>query len=134
MAATGARLVKTLGDEVLFVAEDAEAAAETALRLHAANAEDPDVPELRIGLATGQVLSRMGDVFGTTVNLAARLTSMAHPGSTLCDRATAEALADTGSVQTGRVGVRAITPRPLRGLGLVRPFIIEGGPPVQVAR
>ena len=59
------------GDEVLFVATGAEQAADIAVRLHATHAEDDSVPEMRIGLATGQVLSRMGDVFGTTVTLAA---------------------------------------------------------------
>ena len=54
---------------------------------------DEAVPDLRVGLATGLVIARMGDVFGTTVNLASRLTSLARPASALVDVATAEDLA-----------------------------------------
>jgi adenylate cyclase len=116
VAASGARLVKTLGDEVMFVAETPEAAAAAALALQDAFADDPDVPELRVGLATGLVIGRMGDVFGTTVNLASRLTSLARPGSVLVDPATA---ADVEG--DPRFTTSALWPRPVRGLGLVEP-------------
>lgn len=119
VAATGARLVKTLGDEVLFLADEAAQAAETALRLHESHAHDPGVPEMRVGLATGEVLSRMGDVFGSTVNLASRLTALARPGSTLVDGVTAHALEDEVAFR-----VRAIRPRNARGIGLVRPYVL----------
>jgi adenylate cyclase len=131
VAMTGARLVKTLGDEILFVAEDPWQAAETSLRLHEAHREDDSIPELRIGLATGEVVSRMGDVFGTTVNTASRLTALAAPGTTWCDRATADALRAAGpeaAGETGRVVVhaKALGPRALRGLGMARPYEITG--------
>ena len=57
VAAADGRLVKSVGDEVLFVASTAEQAAEIAVDLHAIHAEDDSVPEMRIGLATGQVVS-----------------------------------------------------------------------------
>lgn len=117
VAGTGATLVKTVGDEILFVADDASTAAETALGLHDAHARDPDVPEMRIGLASGPVLRRMGDVFGSTVNLASRLTALARPDSTLVDAATAAQL----SVLPG-VGLRQLAPRRVRGLGVIRVF------------
>jgi adenylate cyclase len=117
VAATGATLVKTVGDEILFVADDAVTAAETALGLHGAHARDPDVPEMRIGLASGPVLRRMGDVFGSTVNLASRLTALARPDSTLVDAATAAQL----SVEPG-MGLRQLAPRRVRGLGVIRVF------------
>lgn len=120
VAGAGGRLVKTLGDEVLFVSDTAEAGAEAALALIDTLAGDEAVPELRIGLATGLVVGRMGDVFGTTVNLASRLTSLARPGSVLCDAVTAERLADHPGIETS-----ALWRRPLRGLGLVEPFALR---------
>lgn len=80
VAARGGRLIKTLGDEVLYAADDAAVAAEIALRLIETMANDETMPELRVGIAFGTVTTRMGDVFGTTVNLASRLTSIA-PGT-----------------------------------------------------
>ena len=90
VTAAGARLVKTLGDEVLLIAERPLSAVDAGLALVDAFVEDEQVPELRVGLATGLVISRMGDVFGTTVNLASRLTSLARPGTVLVDKTTAE--------------------------------------------
>ena len=126
VAAADGRLVKSVGDEVLFVASTAEQAAEIAVDLHAIHAEDDSVPEMRIGLATGQVVSRMGDVFGTTVNLASRLTALAKPGSTLIDAETKGLLeADV------RYTLRSQRGRPVRGFGVVRPFVLtRATPPV----
>ncbi|MDX6285599.1 MAG: adenylate cyclase [Frankiales bacterium] len=94
MAEYGGRIVKTLGDEVFFVADEARAAAEIALRLVESHSKDQDLPDLRAGLACGPVLSRYGDVFGEPVNIASRLTSLARPGTVLVDRAVATALAE----------------------------------------
>ena len=72
----GTRVVKLLGDEAMFVSGSPEEAAAIACAL----VGDPDLPELRVGLATGAVLTRGGDVFGSTVNLAARLVELGrHP-------------------------------------------------------
>ncbi len=120
VAAAGGRLVKTVGDEILFVAARAEEAAEIALRLHETHADDDSVPEVRVGLATGQVLSRMGDVFGTTVNLASRLTAMAKPGGTLVDAETRAQLAEDP-----RFNLRGQRGRPVRGFGVLRCFVLS---------
>jgi adenylate cyclase len=120
VTAAGARLVKTLGDEVLFLADSPGSAAEAALTLLEAFGGDDAVPDLRIGLATGLVIARMGDVFGTTVNLASRLTSLARPASALVDVATAEDLAGDPRFET-----LALWRRPLRGLGLVEPHLLR---------
>jgi adenylate cyclase len=117
IAANGATLVKTVGDEILFVSDNAATAAGTALDLHDAHARDPDVPEMRIGLASGPVLRRMGDVFGSTVNLASRLTALARPDATLVDASTAAQL----SVIPG-CALRQLAPRRVRGLGVIRVF------------
>lgn len=86
------RVVKTVGDEVLFVADTASDAAEIALRLADPDRETDGLPILRVGLAMGQVLSRFGDVYGSVVNLAARLTALARPGTVLIDKELADAL------------------------------------------
>ena len=83
----GGRIIKTIGDEVLFVADDAVTAAEIALVMTARGADEDDpFPSVRAGVAHGPVVSRLGDVFGATVNIASRLTSVARPGSVLVDR------------------------------------------------
>lgn len=120
VAATGAELVKTVGDEILFVAPDPVTAARTALGLHRAHADDPDVPEMRVGLATGPMLRRMGDVFGSTVNLASRFTALARPGTTLVDAVTARALSHAGGYL-----LRQTPPRRVRGVGIVRAFALQ---------
>lgn len=120
VAAGGGRLVKTVGDEVLFTTDAAENAAEIALRLHETHSEDETVPEMRVGLATGQVVSRMGDVFGTTVNLASRLTAMAKPGGTLVDAETRGQLRGLD-----RYSLRAQRGRPVRGFGILRPYVLN---------
>ena len=71
------------GHEVLFVADSAGDAARIGLELAETMAEDPILPDVRVGIATGTVLTRMGDVFGRTVNLASRLTALAAPGTVM---------------------------------------------------
>jgi adenylate cyclase len=80
------RVVKTVGDEVLFVADSAPDGVEIALQLVERLAATASLPELRIGLAVGEVVTRFGDVYGEAVNIAARLTAHARPGRILVDR------------------------------------------------
>ena len=82
----GGRVIKTIGDEILFVADRSEQGARIALDLIDAEDLVEDFPTLRVGLAYGPVLARVGDVFGPVVNIAARLTSLARPGRVLVDR------------------------------------------------
>ncbi|MFL6119848.1 adenylate/guanylate cyclase domain-containing protein [Actinophytocola sp.] len=86
------RIVKMLGDEVLFVADSPADGAEIALTLIARAEQADGVPTLRAGLAYGRVLSRFGDVYGPVVNIASRLTSVARPGTVLVDLEMTEAL------------------------------------------
>lgn len=90
----GGQIVKTIGDEVLFVASEPRDGAEIALELLAAAGTSEVLPSLRVGLAAGPVVSRLGDVFGQTVNIASRLTSLARTDSVLVDEQLREALAD----------------------------------------
>jgi adenylate cyclase len=83
VTANGGRVVKTVGDEVMFVADDLTSAAEIALAL----AEPPDdLPRMSVGVAYGPVLPWLGDVFGEVVNIAARLCGLANAGTVLIDR------------------------------------------------
>ncbi|MGB7979720.1 MAG: adenylate/guanylate cyclase domain-containing protein [Candidatus Nanopelagicales bacterium] len=115
VASHGGRLVKTLGDEVMFVAPRADDAVAIAVAMHGMVAPGMTELSLRIGLASGRLISRMGDFYGGTVNLASRLTAIARPGGTLIDPLTEEALVDREHYV-----LRHMRPRPLRGLGLVR--------------
>jgi adenylate cyclase len=89
----GGRVIKNIGDEVLFVVDDVAQAADVALTMTARGSDpDDDFPEVRAGLAYGDVVSRLGDVFGPTVNIASRLTSVARPGTVVIDRGARDAL------------------------------------------
>ncbi|WP_406374272.1 adenylate/guanylate cyclase domain-containing protein [Streptomyces sp. NBC_00647] len=145
VAAHGGRLIKTLGDEVLYSADDAGVAAEIALRLIETMANDETMPELRVGIAFGTVTTRMGDVFGTTVNLASRLTSIAPRDAVLVDGAFAEELTRTGDAPASeaeaaeaaataekegeeppsyRFALQPMWQRPVRGLGVIEPWLL----------
>jgi adenylate cyclase len=117
IAEAGGRVVKTIGDEVMFVADDPGAGADIGLRLSEEVGGEADLPELRVGLACGPVVSRMGDVYGEPANVAARLTTLARPGSVLVDRHLADALGDDD-----RWRVRRVAPRPVRGYSMLAPY------------
>ena len=86
------RIIKTIGDEVLFVADTSEDIARIGLELTEEGEDDEEFPELRVGLAWGPALARLGDVLGPVVNVASRLTSTTRPGRVLIDRALADEL------------------------------------------
>ena len=92
MVSPPVRLVKMVGDAAMFVSPDGEAAMSAAIDMvAAAEAEDDDFPELRAGLARGVALPRGGDWYGRPVNMAARITGIARPGSVLASEAAREA-------------------------------------------
>ena len=74
------QVVKTIGDEALFVAEAGLDACQIALSL-AEEFGHGQLPQVRVGLASGEVLSIFGDVYGPDVNLAARLVAVADPST-----------------------------------------------------
>jgi adenylate cyclase len=124
VAAHGGRVIKTVGDEVLFAAGTPAAAAAIALDIASTMAEDDLLPDVRSGLATGPVVMRLGDVFGTTVNRASRLTGIAHPGTVLVDDTTAAALDAVSGFE-----LEVLRRRPVRGLGRVRPWRLQRASP-----
>lgn len=103
VAGAGGRIIKTIGDEVMFATDDAPAAARVALELARRHAEDQTFPQIRAGVALGPVLSRLGDLFGETVNVASRLTSLARPGTLLVNRALSEVLQGADDLVVRRV-------------------------------
>jgi adenylate cyclase len=119
IAGMSGRVIKTLGDSVLFVAESATAGVETALRIVDAISADDTLPDVRVGMASGPVITRMGDVFGSPVNLAARLTAVARRNRVIIDEDTAARL------PRDRYSVRALPPRPLRGFGTMEPLAVR---------
>ncbi len=83
------RVVKFIGDEVMFVTGDAASACDIALTLIERFADD-DAVTPRAGLAEGEMLDRGGDYYGPVVNLAARLAELAVPNEVLVSADLAE--------------------------------------------
>jgi len=119
VTAHGGRIIKTVGDEILFSNREAAPAAATALDLVDAMSDDDVLPDVRVGMAAGPVLSRLGDVFGTTVNRASRLTSIAQPGNVLIDGQMAHSLDSVSGFDLTPLRSRA-----LRGVGKVKPYVL----------
>lgn len=122
IAVGGGHLVKTVGDEVLFNAETPEAGADIGLALSQALSDDPVLPSARVSVVWGRVLSRLGDIYGPTVNLAARLTALADPGTVLVDQLTANVLADDE-----RYILIPQPPQSVRGFGPINPSMLLRG-------
>lgn len=118
----GGRVVKTLGDEVMFVVESPGSAAKIALGCVEAHAEDALLPDVRVGLAHGGVVLRLGDVFGPPANLASRLTSEARPGTVLVDLEVYAVLEDDPAWQ-----LKPIPARSVRGYPTLRPHVLRRG-------
>ena len=113
------RMIKSMGDAVLFVNDDPMAAFTTAEGIINVIGRDPRMPDVRVGLATGGVVLRMGDVFGPPVNLAARLTQVARRNRIIVDHATA------GLLPPDKVESRPLPARPVRGFGVVEPVAVR---------
>jgi class 3 adenylate cyclase len=88
----GGRVIKLIGDEVMFIAVDPDAAARIATALVSVFDRHPVISGVRVGLAYGEVLSRDGDCFGPVVNLASRVVGCAGPNQALVEPELAEQL------------------------------------------
>lgn len=95
----GGRVVKTIGDEILFVVDDPVDAAWLGVELVDQHRHDAAFPEVRVGMAYGEVFNRLGDVLGPVVNLASRLTSAAPRGRVVIDPQMAEQVVDTSGLR-----------------------------------
>jgi adenylate cyclase len=88
------RVVKVIGDAVMLVSPDPEQMVATTLDLVERADELESLPELRAGVAFGPAVNRWGDWFGSTVNVASRLTARARPGSVLTTEEVRDAAPD----------------------------------------
>ena len=113
------RVVKTVGDGVLFTAGSGVAAVEIGLELPEVWAAE-DRPPLRTGAAYGRVLTRLGDVYSPVVNLASRLTSLARPSTVLVDRELADQVRGNPGYR-----VRPLKRVSVRGYDHLQPWLVR---------
>ena len=114
LVAPPVRMVKTIGDAVMLTSPDPVPLIDFGLRLCERVAErGPETPQLRVGIASGPVVARAGDVFGGPVNVASRVTGVARAGSVLTTAPVREAAGD--EFAWSLAGVRRLKglPRPL---------------------
>ncbi|GAA4317907.1 adenylate/guanylate cyclase domain-containing protein [Klenkia terrae] len=116
------RVVKTVGDGVLFTCTTAVDAVEIGLRLPEEWAA-ADRPPLRVGAAFGPVLTRLGDVYSPVVNLASRLTSLARPSTLLVEKYLARLLRAERAYR-----VRPLRRVSVRGYDHLQPWLVRRRP------
>jgi adenylate cyclase len=97
-----ARVIKTLGDEVMVIGSDPTALTGWAVRLpsHMAAGEPPP----RIGIHYGEALYRDGDYYGRDINQAARVVARAAGGEVLVTRPVVDMAAGVDGVTFDRIG------------------------------
>jgi hypothetical protein len=117
VVALGGRVVKMIGDEVMFVVPTATSAAQIGLSLAEAYADDDLLSDVRVALAIGPVLVKDGDFYGPVVNLASRLVNVAHPGTVLVSDEFRDALDGEGASD---IDTRPLRTRNLKDLGRVQ--------------
>jgi len=114
VAAHSGRVVKTIGDEVLFMSDNVRSGAELALAMAAAYRRDAQLADVRVAIASGRVLERDGDVFGAVVNLASRIVHVAFPGTVVVSQDVHDALEDDP-----RFALRSLRHHYLKDIGRV---------------
>ncbi|GAA2135485.1 adenylate/guanylate cyclase domain-containing protein [Nocardioides koreensis] len=119
VAAQRGRVIKSIGDAVLFVNDDPIRAYDTAEGIINVIGRDSRMPDVRVGLASGSVVMRLGDVFGPPVNMASRLTAVARRNRIIIDAATAAQLPGD------QFETRRLPARPVRGFGIVEPVAVR---------
>jgi class 3 adenylate cyclase len=95
VGANSGREVKHTGDGIMAAFNSAAGAVRSACRivgqLHDHNAAGPDYPvNVRIGISAGEPVEQAADLFGSTVQLAARLCAQAEPGQILVSSVVAD--------------------------------------------
>ncbi|HEX7601350.1 MAG TPA: adenylate/guanylate cyclase domain-containing protein [Polyangiaceae bacterium] len=93
---SGDRLIKTIGDAVLVTCPDPKLAIGFIDRLLSQAMRERSFPALRAGLHHGSAIEREGDVFGASVNLAARVAAEAYAGEVLVTEAIAAVAREEG--------------------------------------
>ena len=102
--------IKWIGDEAMFGFPDPATALRVLGRLLPACRSEPQIPLTRTGMNYGPVLRRGNDIFGSTVNIAARIAASASPGQLLATRPVADFATTSGIVvhDLGNVALRSI--------------------------
>lgn len=118
------RVVKLIGDEVMFVAPTLADGVRIALTLGERLAEIDGMPKIQCGVAIGPTVTVGGDVFGTTVNLASRLTGIARSGTVVVPRSAADQLGD----EPGLVVRSSRRNYSLKGIGETRIAVVGRAP------
>jgi len=116
----GGRVVKMIGDEVMFAVDGAGAGIEIALSLAEAYHDDESLSDVRVGLACGPALEREGDLFGPTVNLASRIVSIAYAGSVVVSADVREPLKDLPGLRW-----KSLRTRYLKDIGRVQLWAVR---------
>jgi adenylate cyclase len=119
VASQRGRVIKSIGDSVLFVNDDPIRAYDTAEGIINVVGRDSRMPDVRVGLASGSVVMRLGDVFGPPVNMASRMTAVARRNRIIVDAETAELL------PADQFETRLLPTRPVRGFGPVEPVAVR---------
>jgi adenylate cyclase len=119
----GSRVVKTVGDEIMFVTDTPELGVVIAEELSKGFRHGDEQVDLHIGLAWGAVLCRDGDYYGPTVNLASRLCDAAPAGGVLLGGSTRRDLAVRGHPVTATFS--PVTPP---GLGPIEAWLLTNEP------
>ena len=96
-----ARVIKTIGDEVMIVGQDVQALTDWAVGFQQLFDERP---EPRIGIHYGATLYRDGDYFGRDVNLASRVVARARGGEVLVTDAVVEAVGESDHLAFEGIG------------------------------
>jgi adenylate cyclase len=120
VAAHGGRVIKMIGDEVMFAVGPARAGGLIALEIAAACAGDPLIPSARVGVARGGALRQAGDLFGPTVNVASRLVNIAAPGTVLVSDELARSIGEAPEL-----ALRRLRPQHLRGIGEIPVYVLR---------
>jgi adenylate cyclase len=114
------RVVKMIGDEVMFEALTPKDGSHIALDLVDAISADDTLPDVRVGLAWGPASRNQGDLFGTAPNLASRLVDEAYPDTVLVSDTVHEALES----ETG-YAFKSVRARSLKGFGRTRYWVLR---------
>src|SRR5262245_59562166 len=99
-----ARLIKTIGDAVMICTPDPRQGLQIGLDLLHAVEREPQFPGVRVGVHHGPVVERNDDIFGATVNVAARLTAHANVGQLLTSDTIASLVTEREHLTTVALG------------------------------
>ncbi|WP_421120602.1 adenylate/guanylate cyclase domain-containing protein [Aquihabitans daechungensis] len=116
----GGRVVKMIGDEVMFSVPDEASAVAIALSLSETYRDDDELSDVRVGLAAGPVLQREADLYGPVVNRASRIVNIAFPGSVVVSGEIVESLATADGITSKSIGSRN-----LKDIGKVPLFLVR---------